>query len=461
MNNMRYALLSVSTVALASVALAQHHDEHKDNSRQNQSNHSSGGSSWNRGGSNQRSSGGRFSSNQGYGQRNSGQSNQRYSGGSYQNRRTYGGQGYSSLHGQPDQGMRQQYNWLQQSQRQGIQRPDGNRFNYTGGGQQHNSRTDGNRYNYSGGSFQRQGNYRSSSNQYNYTGGGYQGRNNRWNGSNTANQSYRQNPDANGRVLQQQDYNRNVQGNNGDWRDGHHNLNGWHGNEWWRNNGSVRIYCADRFHNYDNWRFGYYQYNPYWNDNSFYFSFYSFTPYDPCVVSPWYVYPALPPYIAYNRVYVLNGGATCPWNGGNPYNYNPGYNPDSYGNPDLNFAIDQITQAFNTGNDTDLNRVIPSDSRVNIYNEGNYMYSVNGGDFYNMLMDNIHGTRTQRYAVINVRIEGDDAIVSARHDYYNPYNGVSSAYQMFRLRPSGEGYVVTDFMTSATPIGGSAGFGGW
>lgn len=245
----------------------------------------------------------------------------------------------------------------------------------------------------------------------------------------------------------------------GDWRDGHHNLNGSGHNGW--NDGDGDDYRVHRYGNHhDHWRSGYYQYSPYWNDGSFFFSAYTYTPYDNCVVSPWYAYPTLPPYLSYDRVTVL-GGTYCPWNSGTYYNYNPGYNPESYGNPDVNFAIDEISRAFNTGGDADLSRVIPQDGRVNIYNEGQYMYSVNGGDFYNMIQDNIHGVRTRGYVVTSVRMEGADAIVTARHDYYNPWNGVSEAYQMFRLRPTSDsGYIITDFMTSSTPVGGSSVFGG-
>jgi len=439
MNIMRHALFLVLTAGLASIALAQQHDKQDGSSHQNSS-HSSGGNSWNRsnGGSNQRG-GGRFGSNQSY-SRGSSQNYQRNNG--FVNQRVFGDyRGY---------GNQQPNNWQYQGQRYsgGSNRVDTQtqtnyqRQRYTGGW----NRVDTQVHAY--GDNNRQQDFRS--------GDGWRSRGNYYN-DHTANQDYRNNLERNGRLLHQQDYGRNwTRGTSGgDWRNGHHNLNGSSGNPW-LNGGTIRVYGADRFHHYDNWRCGYYYYTPYWNDSSFYFSFYSFTPYEPCVVSPWYAYPMLPPYIAYQHVYVMPG-VSCPWYGGTPYNYNGGYGSDSYGgNPDLNYSINEIVQAFNTGNDSDLGRIIPSDSRVNIYNEGTYMYSVNGGDFYNMLMDNVHGTKTQRYVVTGVRMEGDDAIVTARHDFYNPYNGVSSAYQMFRLRPSGEGYVITDFMTSTAPLGGSS-----
>ncbi len=381
------------------------------------------------------------------------------------------------MHGQPDFRQRQQY----------FSSPQ--RFNYTGGNYQ---RQDTQRYQSNGGSLgQRENNYqRQDTQRFQYNGGGFGGQrqnnyqrqdtqrfqnNNTWsNQRRDTNQRFnysggdgwrgQPNRTFNGNPMAQRIENNNrwdgnhQRGGNGDWRDGHHNLNGWRGNEWWRNSGGhVQIYFGNSY--YGPWRYGYYQYNPYWNDASFFFGFYTYSPYDPCVVSPWYVYPTLPPYIAYNRVYVVNG-TSCNWYGGRQYYYTPTEGVEGYGNPDLNYAIDQIVQAFNTGENTELERLVPPDSRISIYNEGQYMYSVNGGDFYNMLQDNIHGTRTQRYSITSVRMEGDDAIVTARHDYYNPYNGVSSAYQMFRLRPSGDGYIITDFMTSATPVGGSSYFGG-
>jgi hypothetical protein len=199
------------------------------------------------------------------------------------------------------------------------------------------------------------------------------------------------------------------------------------------------------------WREGYY--SPGWHDSTFFFGFYVFSPFESaCVVSPWYYYPCLPPYLAYNRVIVLNDN--CDWNDGSEYSYVAQEAPNSYGDSDLNSAISQIQNVFQNDDESAISQVVDSNMQVGVYNDGKYMYSVNGPDFSQMMADNVHGVQNVGFTVTDVKVEPDYAIVTARHEFQDAEDGGSTVvYQEYRLTRNGDHYAIEDFNTSKSPGG--------
>jgi hypothetical protein len=175
---------------------------------------------------------------------------------------------------------------------------------------------------------------------------------------------------------------------------------------------------------------------------SFNFGLYLFNPYDqPSYVSPWYDYSELPPYIPASTVTVING-YRCQWNQGTLYSLN---GSDS----GLNQSADSIADAFLNRDTTAIDGMIPTSSQVAIFTDGNYAYSLPGGDFQQMIADNVNDVNTVSFKVTSTDRFNGGAIVHATHVVQTADGGQETVYQTYRLRAeSGDHYVVTDFMTS-------------
>jgi hypothetical protein len=216
--------------------------------------------------------------------------------------------------------------------------------------------------------------------------------------------------------------------------------------------GTTQVYNNNPYlGRHGNWREGYYR--PGWHDETFFFGFYVFSPFESaCVVSPWYYYPCLPPYLAYNRVIILNDN--CDWNDGNDYTYVPQEAPNTYGDADLNSSISQLESIFQNDDENAISSVVDPDMQVGVYNDGKYMYSVNGKDFSQMMTDNVHGVQNVGFTVTNVKVQPDYAIVTARHEFQDAEDGGSTVvYQEYRLTRNGDHYAIEDFNTSKSPSG--------
>lgn len=201
------------------------------------------------------------------------------------------------------------------------------------------------------------------------------------------------------------------------------------------------------------WRTGYWGY-PGWPIGGFFFDNYLYDPWlEPCVVSPWYWYPTIPPYIPEDDVTIESPPPPpVDWDQGQNYDYQPEQNPVSYGDHELNCAIGQIRNIFNHQMDSAVDYLIPDGDVVKIYNDGKYMYDLKAHDFRAMMKDNMKATKTLSFDVTYVKTEGDAAIVKCRHTFEDPESGQDTIYQMYRLEENGGRYRITDFMTSETEI---------
>jgi outer membrane biosynthesis protein TonB len=200
-----------------------------------------------------------------------------------------------------------------------------------------------------------------------------------------------------------------------------------------------------------NWRSGYYHYRRDWCDDNFWFGFYVFDPFvsSNCYISPWYYYPHLPGYISSRCVRVINISLT-PWYG-TYYNWNRPYYGNDYRNYDyspLDYAVDDITRAFENADQRALRRLIPYNERVAIFVDGEYSYSMEPDDFETFMLDAIEGTKTLRYEVTRVERRGREAMIQARHEYEDPWGRRTTVYHSYRLEQDRGNYVITRFGTS-------------
>jgi len=205
----------------------------------------------------------------------------------------------------------------------------------------------------------------------------------------------------------------------------------------WINSGAVRV--------------GYWGYDSRWSDDRFVYPHYVFDPFGTrnCFVSPWYYYSHLPGYVYANRCTVVTVlppvfvGASYSWNRprGADYRVDREYN-------DLDYALEDLTQAFEEGDRRSLDRLVPSKGNINIYVDGRYSYSLGPDDFQDMIADNIRTTRTERYEIVETRYSRDEAKVIARHVFSDSWGSESVVWHTIRLSYERGGAVIREFGTS-------------
>ncbi len=201
--------------------------------------------------------------------------------------------------------------------------------------------------------------------------------------------------------------------------------------------------------NYPNIRRGYYWYDPYWCDNDFRFRWYVYDCYTPIrfVCSPWYYYPHLPPYLNYSCVRYLHisigpfYGSLYTWR-------RPGHYERDYRYSDLDYAIEDLAQAFERRDRRALGRLVPDRGDVHIYVDGDYAYSLQADEYFDLMLDNVYGTRTIRYEIERVRTYRYEAEVVARHEFTDPWGRRDSVYHEYRLEAERGRYVIRSFGTS-------------
>lgn len=232
---------------------------------------------------------------------------------------------------------------------------------------------------------------------------------------------------------------------------GSHNLAGNYSNSGTNWNGGHDVAQVHGYHGHNqHWRSGYHAYYSGFHDSFFFFGGYLFDPWGaPCVLSPWYLYPSLPGYLPYSSVIISDDNVD--WNDGGAYAYDPDDDPNSYGNPDLNYSLDELTKIFNNSDEYALSELIDNSQAIGIYNDGTYMYSINGSEFHQMMMDNIHAVENANFSIMSVKMRNDQAIVRARHEFSSPEGGDEVVYQEYRLQMIGGRFVIVDFNTSKNP----------
>lgn len=201
---------------------------------------------------------------------------------------------------------------------------------------------------------------------------------------------------------------------------------------------------------------------------------YYFEPAVVVVVSPFYFYPELPPYLNpncveysgdiilegrgyrnYTYVYPAQGGFVRTWDD-DPYttvastDYSRGL--ERYADRTrFDQTIDNIVDAFKNCDARFIENVTPYSGRVAIYQDGQFRYSLGAADFSGMYRDLIEGTRSRGYEIDDVRVYPDrsarvialhrkvDAagnVTTVKHDYWLAYEN-----RQFVIRRFGVSYL--------------------
>ncbi len=202
-------------------------------------------------------------------------------------------------------------------------------------------------------------------------------------------------------------------------------------------------------------RVGYNHWTQNWQDSYFWYPQYVFDPFlgVACHPSPWYGYFNLPPYIASSRTVFLNNCAPLwnTWQGNSIFWNRPIWDSPSFDTrrdqrySDLDYSVDDLVVAFESVSLRAINRLVPRDGFVNIYQDGRYSYSLNPNDFYDMFLDGIENTRTSRYEIVETRSNGRDSRVVARHWFEDSWGQQTSVWHSFTLERDNGGYVIREF----------------
>lgn len=197
---------------------------------------------------------------------------------------------------------------------------------------------------------------------------------------------------------------------------------------------------------YGGLRYGYVGYNRRWRDDYFLCPFYAFDPYAGAtlVVSPWYGYSFLPPYLDESRVTIVEDYGSA-YDSNDPWQ---DYDPRQGGDRDLDHALDDVQDAFERNSDRSAERLLPQSGRVAIFNEGRYDYSVNAADFREMFLDGVEESETVRYAVTGVQVRGTEVHLTAHHEYTDSWGTTQSVEHTYTLRYESGRYVIREFGTS-------------
>ncbi len=203
------------------------------------------------------------------------------------------------------------------------------------------------------------------------------------------------------------------------------------------------------------YRSGYVHYNNGWNDNNFWYPHYSFNYYeDRCFPSPWYYYPHLPAYINIVRIEIGNTNFRWDWRSGSRHNWRydrprndgwgwgGGYNNT---NEELDFAIDDLYDAFRRGRIRYMTDLIPSNGRIWVELDRYTQYQLNGDDFYDLMRDLVEGTYTTDFRVREVRTFRGGASLVADHVYRDPWGRTRSSRHSIGLSETRRGYEIVAY----------------
>ncbi|MBS1709088.1 MAG: hypothetical protein JSS65_10245 [Armatimonadetes bacterium] len=208
---------------------------------------------------------------------------------------------------------------------------------------------------------------------------------------------------------------------------------------------TTRAWREDRTVRTVPYRSGYYHYRDTWCDSDFFYPNYVFVYGDNCAPSPWYWYPHLPAYVAWNRCrptvsVVFNFGY------GSRYDYRP-YHYERFDEDRLDCAADRLEDAFRRRDFGRMSYMVDRDDWVQIQVENADYYDLRGDDFSDMLRDLIEGTHTISYKITDVHAWRDGASITARHTYVDSWGRRESVEHSYGLRRTSRGYEIVSFRT--------------
>jgi hypothetical protein len=228
-------------------------------------------------------------------------------------------------------------------------------------------------------------------------------------------------------------------------------------------NGKTFKWQVGPINNYHWLRHGYCRPGNFWADWFFGYAYYVFDPIPwQCVFSPYYYYYCVPGYLPYRRVWCTNYRVIyiiidpIDWRYcGNGYGYgfyssSYGSNYDDSGNySNLDKALSDLTDAFKYGDPTKLDRLVPRGGDVEVFIDGDYSYTVNSDEYYDITSDLIQGVHTTDFRITKVNaLKNGGYFVVARHDYLDAWDNPQTNWLTFTIEESANWYAITQAGTN-------------
>lgn len=115
------------------------------------------------------------------------------------------------------------------------------------------------------------------------------------------------------------------------------------------------------------------------------------------------------------------------------------------------YVLRDIRNAWKRGSFDLISDYIRSDAKVAIFNRGEYSYSIDGQDFYDMTRDAMDALQTKSFEFYKIQRRSDDRIVAfARHEYNDADDIRKTVYVSYTLERSGGNWYITEAGSSAS-----------
>jgi len=159
------------------------------------------------------------------------------------------------------------------------------------------------------------------------------------------------------------------------------------------------------------------------------------------VISPFYLYYTLPPYLSCQEVTFLA----------------PSKREMTQISPEIDLtSLAQVTndlsRAFREGEVDRIEHLLPQKGTVDIYVGGQYRYTLAADDFGKTFRDAIARVATHDYTILDVASGVHGVVLTTRHDFVDPWGRSQAVYHTFRLVKEAKNVVIREFGTSETNL---------
>jgi hypothetical protein len=203
------------------------------------------------------------------------------------------------------------------------------------------------------------------------------------------------------------------------------------------------------------WRHGYWHHNRGWRDSFWFWDYYFFNPVvSECVPSLYYFYGCLPGYLWCPRVIFVDRPVVVyveepvVW-----HDVDNGYYLERPAANPLDSAVSDIVAAWRDGNPDLLDKHVDADTKVAVFLDGEYSYSLEGADFAGITRDAVQTVQTKSFTVDRVAKRNDDmVVVYAKHTYVNTDDYYETVYVAYTLERLGDRWIITEAGSSHKPL---------
>jgi hypothetical protein len=95
-----------------------------------------------------------------------------------------------------------------------------------------------------------------------------------------------------------------------------------------------------------------------------------------------------------------------------------------------------------------MERLVPNYGQIAIYRDGRYDYSIDSKDFADLLDDLSSNANTNRYRILETKVNRGTARISAEHDYTDQWGNRQRVFHSIYLENEDGKMVIREFGTS-------------